>query len=79
MGGASSTSQLEGGDVGVEDEAPVTLYEDTRQMNAIGAPASQAGGGGSKRSRRYTRSASSSKSAAKSKGHYAAVRKTRRR
>jgi hypothetical protein len=77
MGVTSSTSRLEGDDVDVEDAAPVTLDEDTRQMNVIGAPASQTGGG--KRSRRHTRSAASAKSAAKSKGHYAAVRKTRRR
>jgi hypothetical protein len=80
MGVTSSTSRLEGEDVDVEDAAPVTLDEDTRQMNAIGAPASQTGGGSQqKRARRYTRSAASTKSAAKSKGHYAAVRKTRRR
>ena len=78
MGAASSSH--EGGD---EADLPRDLDNDVREMYAIGEPASgssqpQSGGGGGKRSRRQTRHASA-KSAAKSKGSYAAVRKTRRR
>lgn len=76
MGSAQSH---EGGD---EADIPRDLDSDVREMYAIGEPASgtpsQSGGSGSKRSRRQTRHASA-KSAAKSKGSYAAVRKTRRR
>lgn len=76
MGSAQSH---EGGD---EADIPRDLDSDVREMYAIGEPASGSSqsqsGGGSKRSRRQTRHASA-KSAAKSKGSYAAVRKTRRR
>ena len=78
MGSAQSH---EGGD---EADLPRDLDSDVREMYAIGEPASGSGpgpsqsGGGGKRSRRQTRHASA-KSAAKSKGSYATVRKTRRR
>jgi hypothetical protein len=67
-----------------DDQEPQEFDQDAKAMNEIGAPASQAGGSvsasatSSKRSRRQTRY-SSAKSAAKSKGSYATVRKTRRR
>jgi hypothetical protein len=59
---------------------PREFDRDIQEMKDIGEPASVASTGPAKRSRRHTRSASASaKSAAKSKGSYAAVRKTRRR
>lgn len=67
-----------------DDQGPQEIDQDAKEMNEIGAPASQVGGSvsasatPSKRSRRQTRHAST-KSAAKSKGSYATVRKTRRR
>lgn len=74
-----ATQSHEGGD---EADIPRDLDSDVREMYGIGEPASGSGtqsqSGGSKRSRRQTRHASA-KSAAKSKGSYAAVRKTRRR
>ena len=73
-----STQSHEGGD---EADLPRDLDSDVREMYAIGEPASgssQLQSGGSKRSRRQTRHASA-KSSTKSKGSYAAVRKTRRR
>ena len=64
------------------DEEQQEFDQDAKAMNEIGTPASQAGGSsattGSKRSRRQTRYASTN-SSTKSKGSYAAVRKTRRR
>jgi hypothetical protein len=75
-----SSQSHDGGD---EADIPRDLDNDVREMYAIGEPASGTGSsqsqsGGAKRSRRQTRHAST-KSAAKSKGSYAAVRKTRRR
>ena len=75
MGAAASH---EGGD-GDDTDVPRDLDRDVKEMNDIGEPASgSTPAAPARRSRRQTRYASA-KSAAKSKGHYAAVRKTRRR
>jgi hypothetical protein len=71
-----ATQSHEGGD---DTDVPRDLDRDIKEMNEIGEPASGSSAvAPARRSRRQTRHASA-KSAAKSKGSYAAVRKTRRR
>lgn len=69
-----TTQSHEGGD---DTDVPREVDNDVREMKDIGEPVSSSIAA-PKRSRRQTRHAST-KSSAKSKGSYAAVRKTRRR